>query len=878
MKEHLAKAYDPKEFEDKWYAFWEAKGYFHAEPNSDQTPYSIVIPPPNVTSVLHMGHGLNNTIQDILIRWKRMQGYNAMWMPGTDHAGIATQNVVERQLAKEGRTRYDIGREQFIDLVWKWKENHGTQIINQLKKMGCSCDWERERFTMDEGLSKAVRETFVTLYEDGLIYRGKYIINWCPRCETALSDEEAEHQDVSGHFYHFRYPLENGDFVEIATTRPETMLGDTAVAVNPTDERYTTLVGKTATLPLVNRKIPIIADDYVDKDFGTGVVKITPAHDPNDYWIGERHNLEKINIMTPQGKINENAPERYVGMDRFEARKKIVEDMEREGLLIKIVDHNHSVGHCYRCGTMVEPYLSDQWFIKMKPLAEPALEASKNGSLKFYPDRWRGVYDHWLENVRDWCVSRQIWWGHRVPAWYCKDCNEVVVSREDPTECPKCQSKNIVQDSDVLDTWASSWLWPFSTLGWPEKTKALEYYYPTNVLSTAPEILFFWVARMVMSGLYFMKDLPFTQVYLHSTVLDAQGRKMSKSLGNGIDPLAVIDQYGADALRFSIISLAPIGQNILLDMDKFKIGSRFANKIWNASRYLLMNLEEQYVRKLEEIEPDLAGQWILSEYNITIDAVNRAFEQFKFNEAANALYTFFWNSYCDWYIELSKIHLYGEDEEAKISTTTILVTILDGTLRLLHPIMPFITEEIWHKLPNTGDSIMISEYPQSQSQWINDQATITMNIIQSIVYQIRNIRGELRLGPERYLDAYVKASNDNMLASIASYSHYIRSIARVQNIEASKDMKKPKICGSGVGAGYEIYVPLEGLIDLDKERARLTKEIEKTSMEMEKVSKKLNNPNFVGKAKPEIVEKEKTKLADYTDTIGRLKKNLSMIS
>ncbi|MDH4128268.1 MAG: valine--tRNA ligase, partial [Spirochaetota bacterium] len=689
---NLSKTYNPKEFEDKWYKIWLDRGYFHAEIDREKLPYTIVIPPPNVTSQLHMGHGLNNTIQDILIRWKRMCGQNTLWMPGTDHAGIATQNVVEKKLAKENKTRHHYERSDFVNEVWKWKEQYGSIIIEQLKKMGCSCDWVRERFTMDEGLSHAVREVFVRFYEDGLIYKGKYIVNWCPRCGTALSQEEVEHEELNGFLYHIKYSVKGENrFIEVATTRPETMLGDTAVAVNPKDKRYKDLIGKSLILPLVNREIPVVGDEYTDMEFGTGAVKVTPAHDPNDFLIGRRHNLEQINVMNPDGTMNKDAGTRYEGLDRFECRKKVIEDLTNEGLFINKESHIHSVGHCYRCHTVVEPYLSDQWFVKMKPLAEKATKVVLEDKVVFYPDKWKKVYLHWMDNIQDWCISRQIWWGHRIPVWVCKDCNETLVSRTDLTSCTKCNSDNIEQDHDVLDTWFSSMLWPFSTLGWPNKNEDLNYFYPTNVLSTAPEILFFWVARMIMAGLYFIGDIPFREVYLHSTVRDKLGRKMSKSLGNGIDPLEVIDKHGADAMRFTIISLAPIGLDIKLAFDDkqndFLAGTRFANKIWNASRFILLNLNEDQITNIKNIKLDLSDKWILSQLQDTIKSANNDFNTFRFNDVAMTLYNFIWHDFCDWYVELSKINLYGNSAEKKKTSSSILVYVLSESLKLLHPIM-----------------------------------------------------------------------------------------------------------------------------------------------------------------------------------------------
>lgn len=882
-EQELPKAYNPKEFEDKWLAYWMDQGYFHSEPIADMEPYTIVIPPPNITSQLHMGHGLNSTIQDTLIRWKRMCGMNAMWLPGTDHAGIATQNVVERKLALENKTRHHFSREEFVREVWKWKEQYGSIITEQLKKIGCSCDWERERFTMDEGLSKAVREVFVRFYEDGLIYKGKYIVNWCPRCGTALSNEEVDYEDVNGFFYHIKYPVKGEDrFVEIATTRPETMLGDTAVAVNPKDKRYNDLIGKVLILPLLKREIPVIADEYTKMDFGTGVVKVTPAHDPNDFLIGKRHNLDQINIMNPDGSMSKEAGEKYQGLDRFECRKKVIDDLTKEGLFTKKEPHLHSVGHCYRCHSVVEPYLSDQWFVKMKPLAEKAVEVVKEGKVRFYPEKWEKVYFHWMDNIQDWCISRQIWWGHRIPVWECSDCHATLVSREDIKSCTKCKSKQIKQDPDVLDTWFSSMLWPFSTLGWPNENKDLDYFYPTNVLSTAPEILFFWVARMIMAGLYFMGDVPFREVYLHSTVRDKLGRKMSKSLGNGIDPLEVIDKHGADALRFTIVSLAPIGQDIKLTFDDkqndFLSGTRFANKVWNASRYILMNLKDDLIKDVGDVTLGLMDQWILTRLQDLIRSVTNSFEKYRFNDAAMTLYDFIWHDFCDWYVELSKINLYGESVEKRETAISVLLYLLSESLKLLHPIMPFITEEIWQKLPHEGDSIMISPYPKVQNKFIDQDSVQKMALIQEMVYNIRNIRGEMNIPPEKKLDIIIHTSNESIINLFTIYESYLLTLGKVQSIKITDSFKSDSKCATSVGTDYELFIPLEGLINLDTEKNRIIKEIKKTEIDLERTKQKLSNEKFLQNAKDEVIEKEKNKLEQYLSGLEKLKKNLSIIS
>ncbi len=877
----LPKIYNPKDFEQKWFSFWEKKGYFNASPNNKIEPFTIVIPPPNITSHLHMGHGLNNTIQDILIRWKRMQGYNTLWMPGTDHAGIATQNVVEKELSAKNKSRHDYTREDFIKEVWKWKEQYGSIIINQLKAMGCSCDWDRERFTMDPGLSKAVREVFVRLYEDGLIYKGKYIVNWCPRCGTALSNEEVDYESISGFFYHIKYMIKNSDkYIEIATTRPETMLGDTAVAVNPNDNRYKHLIGKTLILPLVNREIPIIADRHSKMDFGTGAVKVTPAHDPNDFLIAKRHNLKQINIMNPNGTMSEDAGNNYKGLDRFECRKKVVNDLINQGLFIKKIDHIHNVGHCYRCSTMVEPYLSDQWFVKMKPLAKKAKEVVENNEIRFYPSKHKKVYIHWMDNIEDWCISRQIWWGHRIPVWTCTNCNEIIVTREDPNSCPKCNCP-LEQDNDVLDTWFSSMLWPFSTMGWPDKTKELSYFYPTNVLSTAPEILFFWVARMIMAGLYFMDDIPYSEVYLHSTVRDKLGRKMSKSLGNGIDPLKVINKHGADALRFTITSLSPMGLDIKLSFsDKendFLVGTRFANKIWNASRYILMNIKNYSINPIDKDCLSLADKWILTSLNNVILKSDNYLSSYRFNDFAMALYDFIWHDFCDWYIELSKIKLYGESVKEKENSLSILVYVLSESLKLLHPIMPFITEEVWQKLSHDGDSIMVSSYPKVNSEYSYNTAEKNMAIIKEIVYSIRNIRGEMNIPPDKRVNIVVKATDNNVITLLNNHSEYINSLAKLESMSIRDEFSMDSGCAYSIGSGYELYIPLKGVIDIDKEKDRTVKEINKLEKELTRTNKKLQNNDFINKAKDIVIQKEKDKLKEFSINLDKLRDNLSLL-
>ncbi len=882
MSVELPKSYDPSSFEDRIYKFWLEKGFFNSDPDESRKKFSIVIPPPNVTSVLHMGHGLNNTIQDALVRYKRMKGFNTLWVPGTDHAGIATQNVVERKLAKKGKTRFDLGREKFVEEVWKWKEEHGSRIIEQLKKIGASCDWRRERFTMDEGLSKAVRECFVQLYEAGLIYRGDYIINWCPRCGTALADDEVEHEEKEGKLWYIKYPMKDGnDYVIVATTRPETMLGDTAVAVNPNDERYKDLIGKTVILPLANREIPVIADDYVDPEFGTGIVKITPGHDPNDFEIGKRHNLPLINILNPDATLNDNVPEPYRGLDRFEARKKVVEDLEKQGLIEKVEKHIHSVGHCYRCHTVIEPYVSTQWFVKMKPLAEKAIQVAEEGKVRFFPENWKKVYLHWLNNVRDWCISRQIWWGHQIPAWYCDDCGKVTVSREDPEKCQHCGSKNIRRDTDVLDTWFSSWLWPFSTLGWPNETEDLKYYYPTDALVTAPDILFFWVARMIMAGLFFMGKEPFRDVILHGRVLDEFGRKMSKSLGNGIDPIEVVKQYGADALRYTILAIAPLGNDLLLSMDKFKIGSRFANKIWNATRFILMNIDENIeIPEVESVwnEMSLIDRWIVSLYNSTVEEITDHYERYQFDSVAKKLHEFIWGNFCDWYLELSKVDLQKGDEKTKRKTTAVLLYVLEGSLRLLHPIMPFITEELWQKLPNKkGESIMIAEWPSQNPKLIDKTAEEKVKVLQEVVSAVRNIKGEMGIQPSARVNLNLKPKEKWVEEVVKEYIEYVMKLGGIESVSINSEYQKGKYDAVGIGKYTDIFVPLEGLIDFEKERAKARKELKKIEFELGKTKNRLSNDKFVNNAPPEVVERERRKEKEFEEKIAKLKKLLEVI-
>ncbi len=867
MTKELAKGYEPHDVEKRWYSEWETKGYFHAAATSDKKPYSIVIPPPNVTGALHMGHALNNTLQDILCRWKRMQGYNVLWMPGTDHAGIATQNVVERQLTAEGKDRHDLGREAFIERVWKWKAESGGQIIGQLKRLGASCDWERERFTMDEGLSKAVRTVFVKLYEDGLIYRDNRLINWCPRCHTALSDIEVEHEDHKGHLWYIRYPVvgEPGRFVVVATTRPETMLGDSAVAVHPEDERYSDLVGKKVLLPLVNREIPVVADDYVDREFGTGVVKITPAHDFNDFEVGLRHGLDKINVLDESGVINA-AGHQYEGMDRFAARTRIVAELEAAGLMEKIDDHPMSVGGCYRCKTVVEPYLSLQWYVKVAPLAERALDAVKSGKTRILPKQWENTYYDWMENIRDWCISRQIWWGHRIPAWFCDHCGEITVAMEAPTTCSKCGSDELRQETDVLDTWFSSALWPFSTMGWPDQTAELKTFYPTACLVTGFDILFFWVARMMMMGLHFMNEVPFTDVYIHALVRDAQGHKMSKSKGNVIDPLTVIDQYGTDAFRFTLAAFAAQGRDIKLAEERIAGYRNFCNKVWNAARFTLMNLEGFNPDNVqhETLEFSQGDRWILHRLNETARIVDETLTGYRYNESAMTLYQFTWSEFCDWYLELSKQDIYNGTPERKLATQYVLWYTLENLLRLLHPFMPFITEEIWQALPGTKTTptIMQAPYPAPRDACSFPQDAADMEQVMAVISGIRNIRGEMEVPPAKQIAVILSCDSEASRLLMKHNESAIISLARVSDLAIGHRIEKPEDASIQVAGDVHIYVPLKGMVDVAAEEERLLKEIGKIDKEIEMFSKKLESPAFVDRAPAEIVAKERQKLVD----------------
>ncbi len=870
MAKDLAKQYDPKDVEDRIYKFWLDGKYFHAKCDPEKKPYTIVIPPPNITGQLHMGHALDNTLQDILIRYRRMQGYDALWLPGTDHASIATEAKIVEAMRKEGITKEDIGREGFLKRAWEWKEKFGGRIIEQLKKMGSSCDWDRERFTMDEGCSKAVKEVFVNLYNKGLIYRGERIVNWCPHCLTSISDAEVEYEDQAGHFWHLRYPFKDGSgYLELATTRPETMLGDTAVAVNPNDERYKDIVGKTLILPIVHREIPVIADDYVEMDFGTGCVKITPAHDPNDFEVGLRHNLEVIDTFTDDAHIK---PEwgKYAGMDRMEARKAIVEDLEKEGAIVKIEDYNHNVGVCYRCHSSIEPKVSKQWFVKMEPLAKPAIDCVKNGEVKFVPERFDKTYYHWMENIKDWCISRQLWWGHRIPAWYCDECGEVVVSKETPTVCPKCGCTHLTQDPDTLDTWFSSALWPFSTLGWPDKTPELAHYFPTSTLVTGYDIIFFWVARMIFSSVENMHERPFDTVFIHGIVRDAQGRKMSKSLGNGIDPLIVIDQYGADALRFTLATGNSPGNDMRFSDEKVGASRNFANKLWNAARFILMNLGED--EKAPHIPDDLAleDKWILSLFNNLTKEVTDNLDKFELGIAVQKLYDFIWDVFCDWYIEISKIRLNSGDEKAAQTARDMLVYIMSNTLKLLHPFMPFITEEIWQTLPHEGESIMISEWPIYKDEYNFSVEEQEMDRIMEAVRAIRNRRAEMNVPPSKKAKYYIATAHKDTFEKAGIFMQRLASCSEAE-IGDSFEIDDA-VCI--VTTDAKIYIPLGELVDFEKEIARLNKEKEKVLKDLEFIDKKLNNENFVAKAPKAVVDGQREAAQKLRDKIAMIDESI----
>lgn len=865
---NIAKNYNPSEFEDRLYNEWVENGYFHAEPDKSKKPFTIVIPPPNVTGQLHMGHALDETLQDILIRYKRMQGYNALWVPGTDHAGIATQAKVEAEIReKEGLSRYDLGREKFLERVWDWKKMYGDRIVNQLKKIGSSCDWERERFTMDEGLSKAVKEVFVNLYNKGLIYQGSRIINWCPHCITALSDVEVDHEEQAGHFWYIKYPIKNSDdFVIIATTRPETLFGDTAVAVNPEDERYKDLIGKMLILPLTDREIPVVADEYVDKDFGTGCVKITPAHDPNDFEVGLRHNLEQIKVMNDDATMNAYAG-KYEGMDRYECRKAMIKDLDDMGLLVKVEDHSHNVGQCSRCSATVEPIVSKQWFVKMKPLAQPAIDAVKNGDTKFVPEHFEKVYFHWLENIRDWCISRQLWWGHRIPAFYCDDCHEMVVTKDEKPVCSKC-GKEMRQDSDTLDTWFSSALWPFSTLGWPEKTEDFEYFYPTSVLVTGYDIIPFWVMRMMFSGLEHTGQVPFDKVFIHGLVRDSQGRKMSKSLGNGIDPLEIISQYGADALRFTLATGNAPGNDMRFYTERVEASRNFANKIWNASRFTLMNLDITENKLPDLADLQLEDKWILSKYNDVVKAVTENLDKFELGIALSNLYDFIWESFCDWYIELVKPRLFDKENPTAKTAQYVLTYVLSNTMKLLHPFMPFITEEIWQHLPHEGESIVISSYPSYEDSLHLPQDVEDMELIMQAISAIRNRRAEMNVPPSKKAKVIIVTDKTDVFKKGTAFFEKLASAS-----EAAVQTDKSGIDDNAVNVvvpSAEIYLPLDELVDKSKELERLNAEKKKLEGEIKRVEGKLNNAGFVAKAPQKVVDEEKAKGEKYREMLEKV--------
>lgn len=873
MGKELAKAYEPHEVEERIYEFWMNGKYFHAEVDSKKKPYTIVIPPPNITGQLHMGHALDETLQDILIRFRRMQGYSALWLPGTDHASIATEAKIVEAMKQEGVTKEDIGRDGFMKRAWEWKEKYGGTIISQLKKLGSSCDWDRERFTLDEGCSKAVKEVFVKLYNEGLIYRGERMINWCPNCKTSISDAEVDFAEKDGNFWHIRYPLADGSgYLNLATTRPETMLGDTAVAVHPEDERYQHLIGKMLILPLVGREIPIVADTYVEQDFGTGVVKITPAHDPNDFEVGLRHNLPVINIMDESGIINENGGE-YQGMDRLDARKKIVKALEEQGYLIKVEPIKHNVGTCYRCKTVVEPRVSKQWFVKMEPLAKPAVKAVEDGEVKFVPERFDKIYFNWMNNIKDWCISRQLWWGHRIPAWYCDDCNEITVSRETPHACCKCGSTHIHQDEDTLDTWFSSALWPFSTLGWPDNTEELNYFYPTNTLVTGYDIIFFWVARMIFSGLAHMGKVPFDTVFIHGIVRDANGVKMSKSLGNGIDPLEVIDQYGADALRFMLATGNSPGNDMRYSPEKVEASRNFANKIWNAARFILMNLEGHEIKNELPNELTTEDKWIISSFNRVAKEITENLEKFELGIAAQKIYDFLWDVFCDWYIEIAKIRMNSDDAQTAQNAREVLVWVMTGTLKLLHPFMPFITEEIWQTLPHEGDALIVAQWPEYCQEHDFPEAELEMQRIMDVIRGVRNRRAEMNVPPSRKTNLYIATAEPNTfengiaILNKLAYATQI-TIGQAFDIEGAVTI---------VTNDAKVYIPMDELVDKKAELARLNKELETAKKQFAQVNGKLNNQGFLSKAPAQVVEGVKKDFETLTERIQLIESSISAL-
>jgi len=875
----ISKTYEAAQIEKKWYRFWEEKGYFRPAENSSKAPFTILIPPPNVTGILHMGHVLNNTLQDVVIRFHRMLGEPTLWLPGVDHAGIATQNMVEKELAREGKTRHDVGRERLLELIWAWKQEKGDRIIDQLKLLGASCDWGRQRFTMDEMLSRAVKEVFVRLYDEGLIYKGKYIINWCPRCVTALANDEVEHEDESGSLWYIRYPFADGSgHLVVATTRPETMLGDTAVAVNPRDERFGGIIGKEVALPLTRRMIPVIADEYVDLEFGTGCVKVTPAHDPNDFEIGQRHNLPQLLVMDEHGIMNSEAGAGFDGMDRYAAREKVVQMLEEQGLLEKIEKHEHAVGHCYRCHTSIEPYLSDQWFVKMKPLAGPAIDVVQKGEVRFQPERWTKVYMHWMNNIRDWCISRQIWWGHRIPAYYCKNCSKMVVAVEKPQSCPDCGG-SFRQDEDVLDTWFSSWLWPFSTMGWPDETEDLKRFLPTQVLITAPEIIYLWVARMIMSTLHFKQKIPFDTVLLHGTVRDDLGRKMSKSLGNSPDPIDIIEKVGADALRFSMVFGTPKGADVTYSDAILETGRNFANKIWNAFRFIMMNLQEgETLPAREDLKLELADRWIYSRLQETARDAADHYQNLRLNDAGQCVFQFIWDEFCSWYIELSKDRLNSGDPASRGTALFILLDVMQASMRLLHPIMPFITEEIWQNVdsvfPQPEEALIVAAFPEPDESLIDPNIADDMAFMQESISAVRNLRKQINLSPGAGISLSIRVAEERQKELFARYEAYFAKLAKVESLEVAPDLAKPPASIAAVVRNIEIFLPLKGLIDFEAERARLGKQVDKLQKELASVDAKLNNQNFVNNAKPEVVENERQRFAEINTKLSLTKELL----
>jgi valyl-tRNA synthetase len=877
----LAKAYDFRAVEKKWYEYWETHRTFRATMDEGKKSFSIVIPPPNVTGVLHVGHALNNTLQDILVRYRRMQGCNTLWVPGTDHAGIATQNVVERQLAQEGTSRHDIGRQRFVERVWQWREESGGQIINQLKRLGCSCDWERERFTMDEGLSRAVREVFTRLYKEGLIYRGDYIINWCPRCRTALADLEVEHEPTDGKLYHIRYPLVSGEgYLVVATTRPETMLGDTGVAVHPADERYNSLPVKSVVLPLVNKSIPIVFDTHVEREFGTGALKVTPAHDLNDFEIGSRHGLESVKVMDENGIMNEAAGS-YAGLERFECRKRVVADLEQLGLLDKVEDYQHGVGHCYRCRTVVEPTLSKQWFVSVKPLADKAIAAVEEGRTRIHPKSWENTYFDWMYNIRDWCISRQIWWGHQIPAWTCTACNELVVSDVEPTACPQCGSTDLQQETDVLDTWFSSALWPFSTLGWPEATRELALFYPTSVLITSFDILFFWVARMMMMGLHFMDEVPFRDVYLHALVRDEQGQKMSKSKGNVMDPILVMDKYGTDALRFTMTAFAAQGRDIRLSEERIEGYRHFVNKLWNAARFALMHIRDSRPQLLTAMTPAglaLPHRWILSRTSRTIRDICQALDEYRFNDAAHGVYQFVWREFCDWYLEWIKQDLYGDATTTAATAKSVLFTMLETILKLAHPIMPFVTEEIWQVLPGKRTSIMLEPFPEAVESIEDEETEQQAELLMGVISGLRNIRSETGIHPSAGIEAFIICHDPAGIGVLEANRETIKNLARVEGLQVRDQGERPPGAASFIYKHIEIFVPLAGLVDIESELAKLAKEKDKAEAQLRTVEGKLNNSKFLAHAPEVVVLKEKDKQTTLRAKLTKIIENMEKLA